>query len=153
MPFRFPLETVLHYRRSLEHQQELRLRAANQQVARMRRLLEHIEQQRGGIRRRRAGELSTGTTAAELHFAGACEAVLAQHRMAATRELKHLEQMRDEQNKLFQQARRDRETFESLRERERMEYERTARRREQRQSDELFLVRQTILRQTHRRHG
>jgi flagellar export protein FliJ len=141
MPFRFPLETVLHFRRSIEHQQELRLRAANQQVARMRRLMEHIEQQTESLRVRQSGELSAGTTAAELQFAHACEGVLAQHRMAAARELKRLEQVRDQQNQLFQRARRERETFDSLREQRRLEYERNARRREQRQLDELFLLR------------
>jgi flagellar protein FliJ len=146
MAFRFPLETILHFRRSVEHQQELRLRIANQQVSRMRRLIEHIEQQIGGLHTRQFRELNTGTTAAELQFNRACEVVLSQQRILAQRELQRLEQLRDQQNKVFQQARRERETFESLREQQRTEYERNARRREQRELDELFL-----LLKTHRR--
>jgi flagellar export protein FliJ len=143
MPFRFPLETLLHFRRSLEHQHELRLRIANQQVARMRHLIEHIEQQIGSLHARQSRELNTGTTAAEIQFNRACEAVLAQQRISAQSELQPLEQLRDQQKKAFQQARRERETFESLREQQRNEYERNTRRREQRQLDELFLLRKT----------
>ena len=146
MPFRFPLETVLHFRRSLERQQELRLRMANQQVARVRRLIEHIEQQIDGVHTRQSRELNAGTTAAELRFNRASEAVLAQQRVLAQLELQRLEQLRDQQKKVFQQARRERETFESLRDQQRTEYERNARRREQRQLDELFLLRKTLRR-------
>lgn len=142
MPFRFPLETILHFRQSVEHQQELRLRAANQQVARMRHVIQQIEQQMATIRTRQFAELSAGTTVAELRFADVCAAAQAQRWVAAERELKRLEQVRDQQNELFQQARLKRETFASLREHQRMEYERNARRREQRQLDELFLLRQ-----------
>jgi len=148
MPFRYPLENLLHFRRSLEHQQELRLRIANQQVTRMRRLIEHIEQQIGSLQTRQSRELNAGTTVAELQFNRTCEGVLAQQRLLAERELQRLEQVRDQQNKVFQQARRERETFESLREQQRSEYERNARRREQRQLDELFLLRKTHLRRS-----
>jgi flagellar export protein FliJ len=143
MPFCFPLETVLHFRRSVEHQQELRLRIANQQVARMRHLIEHIEQLIGSLRTRQFQELNTGTTAAELQFNRACEGGLVQQRILATRELQRLQQLRDQQRRLFQEARRERETFESLRQQQRSEYERNARRREQRQLDELFLLGKT----------
>jgi flagellar export protein FliJ len=141
MPFRFPLETVLHLRRSLERQQELRLRAANQQVARLRHLMERIEQQSTNLRLQQCGELGSGTTAAELHFANACQATLAQQRIAAQTEFERLERRRDQQKGIYQRARRERETFESLREQQRIEFERGARRREQRDLDELFLLR------------
>jgi flagellar protein FliJ len=146
MPFRFPLETLLHFRRSVERHQELHLRVANQQVARMQRWIEHIEEQIGSLHGRQSRELNTGTTAAELRFNRACGVVLAQQRVSAQRELQRLEQLRDQQKKLFQQARRERETFENLRDRQRTEYERNARRREQRQLDELFLLRKPPLR-------
>ena len=47
MAFHFPLQAVYQFRKSLEHQQELRLRAANQQVAKVHHLLEQTE---AGIR-------------------------------------------------------------------------------------------------------
>jgi flagellar protein FliJ len=148
MAFRFALETVLHFRRSVEHQQELRLRAANHQVASMRHQIEHIEQQMASMRARESGDLAAGTTAAELQFTRACEATLDQQRIAAQGELLRLERLRDQQRELFQQARRAREVFETLREQQRKDYERNARRREQRELDELFLMQKS-----HSRHG
>jgi len=148
MPFHFPLETVLHFRRSVEHQQELRLRAANQQVARMHTLIEHIDRQIASTYAQQSQDLTTGSTAAELQFTSACRAVLTERRSAAQRESGRLEHLRDLQKKVFQQARRERETFESLRDHQRTEYERIARRRAQRQLDDLFLTRQT-----HQRRG
>jgi flagellar export protein FliJ len=146
MPFRFALETILHFRRSVEHQQELRLRTANQQVARMRRLIEHIEQQIDSLYTRQSSELNLGTTAAELRFNDTCETVLVEQHMSAQRELQRLEQVRDQQKQAYQQARRERETFESLREQQHNEYQRNSRRREQRELDELFLLRKTHMR-------
>ena len=50
MPFHFPLQAVLHYRQSVEHQQELRLRAANQQVVRVQHLIEQTDLRRKELR-------------------------------------------------------------------------------------------------------
>jgi len=146
MAFRFPLQSVFHYRQSIEHQQELRLRAANHQVARARHLIAQIETRIEEIRTHQSQELGAGTTAAELRFALHCEAVLGQQRQAMQRELLRLQKLRDEQQNIFQRARRERETFESLRDHQLQEYERDAARREQRQLDELFLLRQAYLR-------
>jgi flagellar export protein FliJ len=146
MAFRFPLEAVFHFRQSMEHQQELRLRAANQQVARARHLLEQLDRRIQEMRASRSRELSAGTTAAELRFGEQCEAAFEQQRQQRERELLRLEALRDQQQKIFRQARRERETFESLRNRQLAEYRRDRVRREQRQLDDLFLLRQAYLR-------
>ena len=144
MAFHFPLQAVFHFRQSVEHQQELRLRAANQQVARVRHLLDQIED---GIREASAHtrELGIGTTSAELRFAlGARRASPARQGCRARTDT--LQNLRDQQQKIFQQARREREIFESLRDQQLREYERKRRRREQRQLDDFFLLRQAYLR-------
>ncbi len=141
MAFRFPLQAVFHFRQSIEHQQELRLRAANQLVARTRHLIEQLDARMEEMRIKHSYELGSGTTAAELRFALQCEAVLLHHRQALQGELLRLEKLRDEQQKIFQQARRERETFESLRDHQLQEYERDRARREQREIDDLFLLR------------
>jgi flagellar protein FliJ len=146
MAFHFPLEAVFHFRKSVEHQQELRLRAANQQVARVRHLLDQLDDHLRQAQTRQSRELSAGTTAAELRFALEREASLRQQRQDVERELLRLENLRDQQQRIFRQARRERETFESLRDQQRREYERNAARREQRQLDELFLQRQAYTR-------
>jgi flagellar export protein FliJ len=154
MAFHFPLEAVLHFRKSLEHQQELRLRAANQQVARARHLIEQLDHAISRLRNREAQALGAGTSAAELRFGLEREAELRQHRHNLESELARLETQRDQQQKLFRQARRERETFESLRDHQLREYERNSARRQQRELDALFLLRQAyLLRQSGLRRG
>lgn len=153
MPFRFPLEAVLHFRQSVEHQQELRLRAANQQVVRGRRLLEQLDARITDTRSEQARQLGTGTTAAELRFGLLCEASLQRQSQELLRELLRVENLRDQQQKIFQQARRERETFESLRDRQLEQYRRDTARREQRHLDDLFLQRQAYLRREARRQA
>ncbi|HTW57929.1 MAG TPA: flagellar export protein FliJ [Terriglobales bacterium] len=146
MAFRFPLDAVLHFRQSVEHQQELRLRAANQQVARVRHMIEQIEVRMRQMRLQESQQLGTGTTAAELRFAASCQDALREQRQATQRELHRLQSFRDEQQRIFHRARRERETFESLRDHQRREYEREAARLDQRRLDDFFLLRQSYLR-------
>jgi flagellar export protein FliJ len=146
MAFHFPLQAVFHFRQSVEHQQELRLRAANQQVARVRHLLDQLDERVRQLKIRQSQELGMGTTSAELRFALLAEASVHQQRQVAERELLRWQNLRDQQQKIFQQARRERETFESLRNHQLHEYQRNAARREQRQLDDLFLLRQAYLR-------
>lgn len=145
MAFHFPLQAVLHYRESLEHQQELRLRAANQQVARVRRILEQHRARLQDLRASRGQELLAGTTAAELRFTTLRESALQHQRQELERELQRLQALRDEQQKLFVLARRQRETLAGLRDSQRHDYERTTARREQRQLDDAFLLRRSYL--------
>jgi flagellar export protein FliJ len=145
MAFHFPLQAVFHFRQSVEHQQELRLRTANQQVARARRVLEQFDERIRQVQLRRANELEAGTTSAEIFFVLAGEAALRQQRQEAERDLSRWQNLRDQQQKIFQHARRERETFESLRNHQLHDYQRAAARREQRQLDDLFLLRQAYL--------
>ena len=145
MAFHFPLQAVFHFRQSVEHQQELRLRTANQQVARARRVVEQFDERIRQVQLRQSQELGAGTTSAEMRFALTGEAALRLQRQDAERDLVRWQGLRDQQQKIFQLARRERETFESLRDHQLHEYERDARRREQRQLDDLFLLRQSYL--------
>lgn len=148
MAFHFPLQAVFHFRQSVEHQQELRLRAANQQVARVRHILEQIDDRIRQLQVRASQDLAIGTTSAELQFALYRQGTLHQQRLDTERELARWQTLRDQQQKIFQQARRERETFESLRNHQLREYQRDAARREQRQLDDLFLLRLAYLRRS-----
>ena len=145
MPFRFPLEALLHLRQSLEHQQELRLRAANQQVARVRHALEQLDSRIGQTRTLASQYLARGTTGAELSFRQITEGLLHAQRQEVERELLRCQHVRDQQERVFRQARRERETFESLRDEQLSDYRREQARREQRRLDDLFLMRKTYL--------
>jgi flagellar export protein FliJ len=146
MAFRFPLDGLLHYWRSLEHQQELRLRAANQQVAKMRHMIERTDAQLAATHSQQLQRLALGTTGAEVRFSLLGQAVWRDRRSSLERELARYEQIREQQHELFQKLRRQRETVESLRAHQLNEYERAARRRNQRQLDQMFLLRQAYLR-------
>jgi len=140
MPFRFTLQTVFHFRQSLERQQELRLRAANQQVIRVRHLIDQLDRRAEEVRSSQLQQLQAGTTSAELRFVMLGQAALAQHRGELQRELAHSQHLRNEQQKLFEQQRRQRETLESLREGQLRRYQREAARQEQRNLDDLYLL-------------
>jgi flagellar export protein FliJ len=146
MAFHFPLHAVLHFRESIEHQQELRLRAANQQVARVQHVIEQMDARRQELHSAQTRELSAGSTAAELRFAGQCDAELLRQRQALEPQLARLQQMREEQREVFEQARRARETLEGVRDQQFRRYQKEAIRREQRSLDDLFLLRREYLR-------
>ena len=148
MAFHFPLQPVLHFRESVEHQQELRLRTANQQVARVRHLLEQIDARRQELQTTQAQELNSGITAAELRFHLLCDAEVLRHRRELEKELVRLQQLREQQRETYQQARRARETLEAVRDRQALLYRKEAARREQRSLDDLFLMRREYLRRS-----
>ena len=146
MAFHFALAAVLHFRQSVEHQQEMRLRAANQRVARVRHLIEQMEAHRQELRLLQSKELSAGITAAELRFELQCEGELVRHRRELEQQLAGLEKARDQQREIFHQARRARETLESLRDQQLRLYQKELLRREQRNLDDLLLMRREYLR-------
>jgi flagellar export protein FliJ len=146
MAFHFPLQAVLHFRESMEHQQELRLRAANQQVARVRHLLEQIDARRQDLLDTQTKRLGSGMTAVELQFELLCATELLRHRRELEQQLVRLQQVREQQRELFQQARRARETLEAVRDQQLRLYKKEATRREQRILDDMFLLRREYLR-------
>ena len=146
MAFTFSLHAVLHLRQSLEHQQELRLRAANQHVARVRQLIEQMDLHRARLQLLQGNELTAGTTAAEMRFGLLCDGEILRHRWELEQQLVRLQQLRDQQREIFQQARRARETLESVRDRQLLMHQKQAARREQRNMDDLFLLRRNFLR-------
>jgi flagellar export protein FliJ len=141
MPFHFPLQAVLHFRQSLEHQQELHLRAANQRVAGARHLLEQIDARIREAHSHQTQQMTNGTTAGELQFLLVCESTLSRRRREQEQELTRQEKLRDDQREMFQQARRRRETLDRLQDRRLRIYHLESARREQRDMDNLFLLR------------
>ncbi len=145
MAFRFALQSVLHLREGLEHQQELRLRAANQKAAKVRHQIAHAGQQLRGLASVQAQELRAGTTAAELRFAAQCEAQVHRQLRELERQLAVAQRACDQQREIFQQAKRERQKLESVRDQQARSYRKQAARREQRNLDDLFLMRREYL--------
>ncbi len=145
MPFHFALQAVLNLRQSIEHQQELRLRAAQQQVMRVQHLIEQMDARRQELYNAQSEQMGGGITAAELRFELQCDAELLRHRAGLAGQLVRLQQQREEQRKVFQLARRGRETLESVRDRQLELYKQKAARHEQQRQDDLFLLRREYL--------
>lgn len=146
MAFQFKLDSVLHLRQSLEHLQELRLRAANQQIARVRHLIEQIDARRQQLHNAQSKNIAMGISAAELQFELLCEKELLRHRVNLEQELARQQQLREQQQEKFQQARRARETLEAVRDEHLRLYRKDAVRKEQRSLDDMFLLRREYLR-------
>lgn len=141
MAFRFSLQTVLQFRRSVEHQEEIRLRAIHQALRKVRHQIEQIAAaicQESELSR---NEIEGGTTGAEIQFHAETHSALMEQQRRYQCELLRLAKICEQQQVVFNQARKQRETLESLRDRLLRDYETESRRREQRTIDELFLMR------------
>ena len=139
MAFHFPLQSILQLRRSEEHQQELRLRAIHQQITRLRHGIEQLEAQIQQIRKDASERLQMRAVAAELRFSLLCEQSVRQHALRIETDLERLNNLREQQQRIFQQARRERETLENLRDQQFAQFCLGRERRQQRSLDDLFL--------------
>jgi flagellar export protein FliJ len=146
MAFQFSLQAVYHFRKSVEHQFELRLRLANQQVSKARHLIEQVNDRVNALQAQTNVDMGAGLTGAEMQFTTYVISVLRAHRGELERELTRLKNLRDQQQRAFAQARRERETLESLREQHLHAYEREQARREQQLLDEMFLLQRSYKR-------
>ena len=141
MPFRFALESVLHFRRSVEHQEELRLRGAIQAVSRVRHYLEQLDSHRLAQQRALSQRLGDGTTAAELRFEIDCESELTSRRIELARGLAVLEQAKNRQQQILGQAKKAREILEAVHDRRLADHRQQSARQEQRRLDDFVLMR------------
>lgn len=143
MPFQFPLETLLRYRRNTEQHEWLKLQTIAQQLAAVRDQVRVIEQTQQEIRLRYAGHLLQGLRGAEIQFNGECEAVFRQRLADVRQRAVEVEADYKKQMEVFRGERQKREVLEKLREGEYERYRQERQRREQKQADELFLMRRT----------
>jgi len=144
MAFRYALQSVLRLRRSLEHQEEQRLFAIAGIVARLRATLEKMQQADVAHRRAALAEMEQFSSGAQLHFRATCDdaSLRAMNRVKA--QLQDAERHRLEQLKIYQEARQRREIFESLRDRQEELYKLNQARRQQQGTDEAFLIREFL---------
>ena len=141
MAFRYPLQSVLRLRRSLERQEEQRLFTIAAVVARLRAEIEQLERSRLEARRTASQEMMAGSWGAIVHFAVACDAVAAEAQRRLQAQLTEAERQRLEQLRVYQNARQKREIFEGLRERQEAIHDREVAHREQETADDTFLTR------------
>ena len=142
MAFRYPLQSVLRFRRSFERQEEQRLFGAAAVVAKLRADIEQLEEDHFDQKRKAFQEMFSGSSGAALQFIAICDAGYARTRKGLLGQLEHAERQRMEQLEIYKVALQKRETFEGLRDRLEEAYNLEFARHEQQSNDESFLLRQ-----------
>jgi flagellar export protein FliJ len=143
MAFHFFLDAVLRLRQSLERQQELLLREANQQMNAVQLRIDHLNTQ---LALYAAQETQQSIlSGAELHFMGLCRSVLLGQRGSLEKRLATAQTIRNSRMTSFRQARQQREVLETLRHTQVQLYRQNEARQNQRQLDDLLLLRRAYL--------
>lgn len=142
MAFRYSLQSILRLRRSLEHQEEQRLFALAAVVNRLRAEIAGLQQRDLMLRRGALAEMQVVSSGAQMQFRAHGDAALTRALDGLKLQLKNAELRRFEQLKIYQQARQRREILESLRDRQYEAYRQEAARRLQQSTDEAFLARE-----------
>ena len=141
MAFRFALAPLLRLRQSVEHQRALTLQRAAFEVARAQERLADLDRFLAESAQVDTASLVAGRTAAELQFADRFREQLEILRRQMLEEIQILETERSKAAGAFQQAMREREALESLRERQRRSYDAERLQRQQQTLDAAFLMR------------
>ena len=144
MAFHFPLEAVLRYRRSIERQHELRLQQANQKLALTEQRLLELLHALGNMAHAQIEQLQSGTTAAQMQFSLLGRAALLCRQSELEVQKKHEQTICRECIQALRHERQLREAVENLRHQRLAAYEQECSRSEQRQLDDLFLLRREI---------
>lgn len=133
---------------SQEHQEELLLQEANHELSLVRRQIAEADALLESLADRVQHELRDGSTGAELHFDNECGVALLERRKVLEREAVQKEKLRLEKLDSFRAARRRREVVETLRQHQFQLYRQEENRQDQRQLDDLFLLRRNFLRRS-----
>lgn len=141
MAFRFSLAPLLRYRQVIEHQRELRLAAANQQVNLLRLQIDNLFRQTAAMADEGLRQIGVGVNAAQLHFDLVRRAALHQHLHRLQSDLAAAVEVRSLAQAEFQRAHSDRESLEAVRRTQLEIYQQQEVRHQQRQADDLFLLR------------
>src|SRR5215472_15065814 len=144
MAFQFPLAAVLGYRRNRERSEELRLLAANLSLSETEAAIADTGRRLREEQRQAKEWLARGITAAEVQFELLCNDVLG-HRLAELQQERERKiEYQAECMRAYQQARRNSEVLEAMRQQAHTLYQQQERRREQQRVDELFLLRRNF---------
>jgi len=144
MAFHFTLEAVFRLRHGQERMERLRLDAILSELAQARARLQQMSGQFLESRRRFQKELGETLAGSALQFESLRVAGVAAARLSLQGQIGEMEQRRSLQMQKYLQARQRREILENLRQRKLDQYRIEQSRREQRELDDLFLMRLEI---------
>ena len=140
MAFRFALTPLLRLRQSIERQRALRLREASLALSRAQDSLAQLDRFLDDSLHADSASLSAGRRAAELQFASLYRENLEHLREELQAEIRDLECKRQKAAAEYHQAFREREVLETMRARQRRDYQQDELRREQQQLDAAHLL-------------
>jgi flagellar export protein FliJ len=141
MPFQFSLATVLKVRESLEKREERALQKIQLEMAHVLRQIEELTEQIAKTHQAREQAMAQPIPASHLQTLLAQAQAAAERKIALFQALRTLEQQRDRQIKVYQQAHRDRETLTDMSNKQRDIYEQDQARAEQKTLDDIFMAR------------
>jgi flagellar export protein FliJ len=141
MAFRYPLQSILRLRRSLERQAEQRLFVLAGQVAALRTDLEELNRRELEQKLADLDEMASGSFGSALQFVELRHVAVSEKRKGIQMRLEAAERQRLEQLGVYRETRQKREIFERMRERQEYDYDLDVSRREQQRTDETFLLR------------
>ena len=141
MPFRFSLESILSFRKNVEHAEELSLNKIRQEIASIQMGLQRVEKERKQFRAQRDRDLTKGLPAAYLQELTEKEQYLENSIEMLRVQLQDLEIKRMAQLTVLRTAQQNREALDEMRKQKHTTYQREQNRREQKDMDDLFLAR------------
>lgn len=141
MPFHFSLQVLLRLRESRERLERLRLEALAVKILHLRNELNAVAEDSRKNRAALANMLTEGLAGSQLHFAVLCEDGRRLFCEMMERQITELIKQHRTQQKIYENARQQREILESLRRRKLEIYRTEEARRLQREADEMYLVR------------
>jgi flagellar export protein FliJ len=145
MAFQFSLDAVLRLRQSLERQQVSLLREANQQMTALQLRIDNLNTQLSQRATQESAQLACSLSAAELQFIELCRTALMGQRGSLEKRLATAQRVRDACMAGFRLARQRREALETLRQMQVQIYRQQEARQNQRQLDDLLLLRRAYL--------
>ncbi len=141
MPFRFSLATVLRIRESLEKREERALQKIQLEMAHVLRQIEELNAEIAKSHEMREQKMTQPIPASHLHMLLWQVQAAGEKRVVLFQNLLVLEQQRDQQIKVYQQAHQNRETLTDMSNQQRDIYEQEQARDEQKSLDDIFMAR------------
>ncbi len=142
MAFRFPLQSVLRLRKSLENQEEKKLMSIAAAAGQVRSEIERLRVLANAQEVRHMDELNSGgALGAMLQFHAECRLHSRNLQAEHAKKLAEIERRRREQAEEYKRARQKREILEGLRDHQKAQFEAEAAQQEQVRMDEAFLMR------------
>jgi flagellar export protein FliJ len=141
MAYRFPLTTVLRFRRSMEKREELALQKVLVEIAQSMRKIEQLNARIAEAQQTREETLRQSISAFQLQSMLSEVQIAAERKRSLIDSLASLEQKRITQMTAYQAALQDRQTLSKLEDRRREEHKVELERSQQKQIDDIFAAR------------